>query len=401
MADIAERSLCSRFFILKTFTIIHGTLAPYRRFLFDRLSARLATAGWKFRVEFMSKTKVGRPSTWSPAFNPPSYDHVISRNIVPQFGDRAVFLNPGIIWRQIISPPDVVVLGGIDTLTCVLALVFGRAKTKLVWMEANPHTRTQSKWKLCLKKWLLRSADGFIVPGQLAKQEVSLLSGRKLPTLTLPNLVDPEFFMTNVDSGDEEAKTILATAGITPADMVMVWPARLIPCKGILEFLRHWAASRTNGWKIVVLGEGSLRQEIEAFLKANQMGAKVMLIGHHKPTVLAGIYRQSHVFLLPSIQDANPLSVPEAMYAGLPLLVSSLIGNAPEAVEQGLNGIAFDPRDDSQTLSAIADITSWDRNRLREAGRESTRRAAMYWNTEVAMSRFVDELDRTAALVAE
>jgi len=57
---------------------------------------------------------------------------------------------------------------------------------------------------------------------------------------------------------------------------------------------------------------------------------------------IAELYALADCMLLPSIADPNPLAVVEALWSGLPLLLSSHVGNHPEAVKSGLNGYVFD-----------------------------------------------------------
>ena len=52
--------------------------------------------------------------------------------------------------------------------------------------------------------------------------------------------------------------------------------------------------------------------------------------------------------MLPSFSDPNPLSVIEALNAGLPIFVSNQCGNVHEAVQEGQNGFSFNPYDTNE-----------------------------------------------------
>lgn len=45
--------------------------------------------------------------------------------------------------------------------------------------------------------------------------------------------------------------------------------------------------------------------------------------------------------LLPSTNDANPLTCIEAIWCGLPLLLSEAVGNIDEVLRESLNGYSF------------------------------------------------------------
>lgn len=51
---------------------------------------------------------------------------------------------------------------------------------------------------------------------------------------------------------------------------------------------------------------------------------------------------------MPSLSDPNPLTCIEALWSGLPLLVSNHVGNYPEVVKEDKNGFVFnyDKRDE-------------------------------------------------------
>ena len=72
---------------------------------------------------------------------------------------------------------------------------------------------------------------------------------------------------------------------------------------------------------------------------------------------VADILRASDVFVLSSRVEGNPLSVMEAMAAGLPV-VSTAVGGVPELVQEGATGLLV-PSEDAgalaQAMQALVD----------------------------------------------
>jgi len=72
---------------------------------------------------------------------------------------------------------------------------------------------------------------------------------------------------------------------------------------------------------------------------------------------VADILRASDMFMLSSRWEGNPLSVMEAMAAGLPV-VSTAVGGVPELVREGATGLLVPPEDAgalAQAMQALVD----------------------------------------------
>jgi glycosyltransferase involved in cell wall biosynthesis len=100
--------------------------------------------------------------------------------------------------------------------------------------------------------------------------------------------------------------------------------------------------------RLVVLGEGAERAVLEEQARDLGVADRVELPGwHDEPrTVLANW----DAFCLPSRSEGFPLSVVEAMLAGLPV-VATRVGSVAEAVSDGRTGLLV-PKDDVESLVA-------------------------------------------------
>ena len=68
----------------------------------------------------------------------------------------------------------------------------------------------------------------------------------------------------------------------------------------------------------------------------------ISFLGHIKEPNL--FYRTAHVFISPSLLDAHPATIAEAMYCGLPVIVSDGCGSK-SLVEDNVNGFIIPSRD--------------------------------------------------------
>lgn len=89
---------------------------------------------------------------------------------------------------------------------------------------------------------------------------------------------------------------------------------------------------------------------------------------------LASAYHAANVFLLPSIHEPFGIVVLEAWSAGLPV-IASRVGGIPHFVDDGVDGLLFDPEDESSFLAAFDGVSgnpALSRS-LSEAGRSKAR----------------------------
>jgi glycosyltransferase involved in cell wall biosynthesis len=81
---------------------------------------------------------------------------------------------------------------------------------------------------------------------------------------------------------------------------------------------------------------------------------------------------QADLFCMPSWTEAFPLVILEAMACGLPVIASK-VGGIPDAIEDGINGWLFAPRD-LEGLRETLRTALRDQEQLRRIGRENRRK---------------------------
>ncbi len=94
--------------------------------------------------------------------------------------------------------------------------------------------------------------------------------------------------------------------------------------------------------KLVFVGDGPLMPALETQAEHLNIRDRVEFLGERFD--IAEILAKSHVFALASKWEGFPLSILEAMRAGLPVIASN-VGGVSEAVIEGNTGYLVDPRD--------------------------------------------------------
>lgn len=376
------------------FELVHNIIPPYRRHMFDMLAREFSSRGWSFFVHFMAKHHADRPSHWHADSQQLSFPHYFHSDYPLRSCGRRVHFNPGILSHFLLRRSDVLMVAGMDSITSAGALLMGRAKVKLYWTEGNPNKLGVVSGPVgIMKRMILRNCAAYAVPGQLSMDYVRKTTQRELGDaqfVKLPNLVDGAAYSTVSKEALLQIKKQLSELKIGDATPWAIWPARLSPEKGILEFLPIWAAAAPSDWHLVILGEGPLLADVHQLLDALGLRERVAIVPYVDTQVMPAWYASASLMLMPSINDANPLSVVEALQAGLPLVVSNRIGNWPEAIENHVNGVVADPFNHQEMSDAVRWATSLGAAARQRAQIISRERALAHWDSCLVVKRFVD-----------
>ena len=88
------------------------------------------------------------------------------------------------------------------------------------------------------------------------------------------------------------------------------------------------------------------------FVKENSFETKVSVPGWISVDQKLVLLKEADIYILPSYQEGLPISILEAMSAGLPI-ISTPVGGIPDAVTDGENGYLIEPGDSEALASKI------------------------------------------------
>jgi glycosyltransferase involved in cell wall biosynthesis len=120
----------------------------------------------------------------------------------------------------------------------------------------------------------------------------------------------------------------LFTCGVKPAPppVQIVYAGKLINAKGLPWLLKALKTIAAPKWQLHLVGGGS-GGEMEACLRlAQDLGERVRVHGQIPQAVLAEIFKQAHIFVLPSLFEGLPLVVLEALASGCRVVATDLPG---------------------------------------------------------------------------
>lgn len=118
-------------------------------------------------------------------------------------------------------------------------------------------------------------------------------------------------------------------------ELVIGTVSNLKPVKRI-DLLIRGVAALPGRWKLIIVGDGNLRQELESLAHQLGIAAKVLFVGRQEqvPNWLIGF----DVFVLPSVEESFGNAAVEAMALGIPTIVLSDGGGVKEHIVSGQTG---------------------------------------------------------------
>lgn len=259
---------------------------PYRVHFYNSLGPLLATRGIHLEVLFMAETEPGRH--WTFDREDWRFHYRFAPGLHPVLSQRIFHFNPAYLWDFAARPPDwLLISGGWFLPTAVMGALIGKLRpTKtLFWSVSNlayvehPHGMAGMA-----RRWVMDKFDGFVVPGQLAKEYVLTYapSAKNKPVLELPNVVDERRFRDGVAERREASPDLFARWHLADSPKpILLTLARLEPIKGVQELIHVLCTSSLHKrLTLLVAGEGSLRAQLEATVARAGAGDAIRFLGH-------------------------------------------------------------------------------------------------------------------------
>lgn len=178
--------------------------------------------------------------------------------------------------------------------------------------------------------------------------------------------------------------------GIEDKELVGITVASLTPHKGhrvLIDAIRI-ICKKHKHIKFLIVGDGPLRNNLEAYVKDVQLSSKIIFMGQRKD--VASLLRLATFFVLPSTErEGLGIALVEAMSEGLPL-IGTRVGGIPEVIEDNVNGLLVTPGDSLELAAAVGKLITDKamQGRMGEMGKEIYRKKF----TQARMNQSIEAL---------
>lgn len=207
--------------------------------------------------------------------------------------------------------------------------------------------------------------------------------GVDTPIDVVPNGVDIQPFLHPARIQDRRE------FGIDPQDVLLIYSGRLGPEKNLPFLLRSFlgVASAFENVHLMFLGDGSEKAELEKSVQEKHISRRVHFTGMIPYAELPTYLKMGDAFVTASVTEVHPLSMIEAMAAGLPVLGINSPGIG-DTIQDGFTGFLVQEEEIASFTAMLARLVV-----------EKDARRRMSDNARKAAEMFA--IERTAKLMEE
>ena len=236
----------------------------------------------------------------------------------------------------------------------------------------------------------------------------SSVTAKKIAKLGIKNIRYSDLLGCNFDLFERIKKPDLLTEKYSLFNLEnkikLIFIGRLTPDKGwyfTKRSLYFLPANILDKIAIIIVGDGTLKEEIESSLK--QLTPHVYLLGRVNPQAIPELLINSDIFITNSEKETRGLTVIEAAAAGIPAIAPAA-GGVIDTIENGETGWLYKPQDDRDFIDKLTLLIqdSSLRNSMGVKAKELSRQwnwkksvdnLVEIWSGEIERSLFVNNLN--------
>lgn len=239
-----------------------------------------------------------------------------------------------------------------------------------------------------LNRMTIRDSSICTVNSRATAQKVREIYDRQ-DIKIVPMGVNPDGFSRICRSDDRTAK-------MDASEEIILFVGRLIDLKGVEYLIRALprVLQKRPQSKVVVVGEGPMKESLQALRDRLNLETKIAFVGHVSHDRLAEYFSTARLFVLPSIinekGETEGLGVVllEAMACGLPV-IGSRVGGIEDIINDGENGLLARPKDSEDLADQIIRLLS-DENLRKKVIKNGHALIGEKFSWNVVTNHFID-----------
>lgn len=169
----------------------------------------------------------------------------------------------------------------------------------------------------------------------------------------------------------------------------LLFSGRVGQRKGAFDLIKAFAdlpAEQKVRAELIFAGDGDIEQGI-ALVNSLNLANHITFVGWLNSDKRDKLLKNSHIFILPSYNEALPMALLEAMSWGLPVITSP-VGGIPEIITANKNGLVVTPGDIQQLTAAMQLLI--ENHNLRETLGQNARSSILGFDVKVYCDNLLD-----------
>lgn len=214
----------------------------------------------------------------------------------------------------------------------------------------DAENRQHRKWyknfvKLFALRWYFKKIDYFFTVGNANEDYYKLYGVNPKSFIRMHYPIDIEVYSKVFDEKEFHRKTIREKFGIPQDTFVITVVGKLVEWKNqshLIDLLEN-LESKGKKARVIILGTGTTMEEL--ITKAVKLKSNVVhFAGFVDPLDLPKYYTASDLYLHPARIEPHSLAISEAIFMGLPVVLSDRCGSYGENddVQEGKNGYVYE-----------------------------------------------------------
>jgi len=222
----------------------------------------------------------------------------------------------------------------------------------------QPRNRLLNRIYQAVEKRYLESVDAMIFNSDTTRRTVEALISDKRPSIVAYPAGDRLGHLPSID--------LIGSRTHDGGPLSLIYVGNVLPQKGLLPLIKGLSHLAPDIWHLTAVGsltmDGRYVRKIKRLMAQKNLSRQIDIIGPKDGNELAGLFAQSHVFVMPYSHEGFGMAYLEAMAFALPVVGSSN-GALREFVIPAQNGFLI-KSDDVESVNACIHNLHHDRQRL-------------------------------------
>ncbi len=256
------------------------------------------------------------------------------------------------------------------------AMLYCKTRPKCVLHVHNIYTNLKLHRKL-INRFLMHYTDRVIAVSEPVREDVIRYDcADPGKVVVLNTCIDHKRHAITLSK--KEARSRI---GLSESDFVLGTVSRLVEAKGHVYMLKTLSMLKSAGYdfKLVVVGKGELEDKLRNDAVSLGVGNNTVFLGERHD--IPELYRAMDMYLSSSIWEGAPLTLADAMVAGLPCVVTPA-GGMPDMVDQGRCGVIVPAKDPEKMAEAVIELYN-SKEKMKDLSVKSHERSRRFYSCDI------------------